>query len=98
MKKTWIILLAVLGGLVVLIGGFVSWGAGIYDTAVNLDEESNRTWANVQSAYQRRADLVPQLVATVQASAENEQKILSEVTQARAGIVGAKTPEDMELA
>src|SRR5690606_10326894 len=49
-------------------------------------------------AYQRRADLVPQLVATVKASAENENKILREVTQARAGIVGAKTPEDLELA
>jgi LemA protein len=52
----------------------------------------------VQAAYQRRADLVPNLVATVKGAAENEKEILTQVTQARAGIVGAKTPEDLEIA
>lgn len=98
MNKSLIVVLSVIGVLVLSGLIFVKWGAGIYDTAVNYDEETNRTWSNVQSAYQRRADLVPQLVATVKASAENEEKILTAVTQARAGIVGAKTPEDMELA
>src|SRR5690606_19290213 len=61
-------------------------------------ENVNAQFADVQATYQRRADLIPNLVATVQGAAENENKILREVTQARAGIVGAKTPEDLELA
>jgi LemA protein len=47
--------------------------------------------------YQRRADLIPQLVATVKGAAANEKGILTQVTEARAGIVNAKTPEDMDL-
>lgn len=94
MKTVWI----VLGAIVAFVVIFFLWATGVFDKAVGLQEESNRTWSNVQSAYQRRADLVPQLVATVQASAENENKILREVTQARAGIVGAKSPQDLELA
>lgn len=94
MKKVWITL-GVIGAIVLI---FFLWAGGVYDKAVSLQEETNKTWSNVQSAYQRRADLVPQLVATVQASAENEGKILTAVTEARAGIVGAKSPEDMELA
>lgn len=94
MKNVWITL-GVIGAVVLI---FFLWSGGVYDKAVGLQEESNKTWSNVQSAYQRRADLVPQLVATVQASAENESKILTAVTEARAGIVGAKNPEDMELA
>lgn len=86
-------------GVILLIGFiFVSWGSGIYDNAVAAQENVNAQFADVQATYQRRADLIPNLVATVQGAAENENKILTEVTQARAGIVGAKTPEDLELA
>lgn len=74
------------------------WGTGVYDSAVASQEEVNKTFADVQAAYQRRADLVPNLVATVKGAAENEKSILVQVTQARAGIVNAKTPEDLELA
>jgi LemA protein len=68
-----------------------------YNTAVALQENVDEKWGNVGASYQRRADLVPQLVATVKGAAENERGILTAVTEARAGIVGAKTPEDMEL-
>ncbi|MBI1223038.1 MAG: LemA family protein [Bacteroidetes bacterium] len=98
MNKTLIVVLAILGVIVLGGIGFFRWGAGVYDRAVSLDEDSKKAWSNVQSAYQRRADLVPELVATVKASAENEKTILTQVTQARAGIVGAKTPEDLTLA
>lgn len=74
------------------------WGTGIYDKAVAAQETVNNEFADVQAAYQRRADLVPNLVATVKGAAENEKSILLGVTQARAGIVNAKTPEDLELA
>lgn len=98
MSKGLLITLIVIGVIVVGIFGFISWGSGIYDKAVAAQEDVNAQWADVQAAYQRRADLVPNLVATVKGAAENEKEILTKVTQARAGIVNAKTPEDMELA
>ena len=48
---------------------------GPYDQAVLLQEEVDESWGNVGAAYQRRADLVPQLVATVKGAAENEKEI-----------------------
>ena len=98
MSKGVITVLAIVG--VIFLGGifFFSWGTGIYDKAVGAQENLNEAWGNVQAAYQRRADLVPNLVATVKAAAENERGILTEVTQARAGITGATTPEELEAA
>jgi len=98
MSKGLITALIVIGGLVLIVLMFVGWGSGVYDNAVAAQEEVNEKWSNVQAAYQRRADLVPALVETVKGAAENERGILTAVTQARAGIVNAKTPEDLELA
>lgn len=98
MSKGLITTLAIVGIIIVFVGGFFMWGTGVYDSAVAAQEEVNKTFADVQASYQRRADLVPNLVATVKGAAENEKSILVQVTQARAGIVNAKTPEDLELA
>jgi LemA protein len=98
MSKGLIAVLVIVGIIVVSVFGFFMWGTGIYDSAVSSQENVNKTWADVQAAYQRRADLVPQLVATVKGAAENEKSILVQVTQARAGIVNAKTPDDLEIA
>jgi len=49
------------------------------------EEEVNAKWANVQSDYQRRADLIPNLVSSVQGAAAQERNVLREVTEARAG-------------
>jgi LemA protein len=98
MSKGLVATLAIIGVIVVFVFGFFMWGTGIYDNAVSAQETVNREWNDVQAAYQRRADLVPNLVATVKGAAENEKEILTQVTQARAGIVGARTPEDLELA
>ena len=98
MSKGLIIALSVIGAIVLSVLFFISWGTGIYDNAVAMQEEVNEKWSNVQTTYQRRADLIPQLVATVKGAAENERGILTAVTEARAGIVGAKTPEDLEVA
>lgn len=100
MKKGTIIL-AILGGVVglgllfALITGIVYYNG--YNKAVGYQETVDEKWGNVQSAYQRRLDLIPNLMKTVKAAAKNEKEILTQVTQARAGIVDAKTPEDMEL-
>jgi len=98
MSKGLIVGLGIVGVVVLFAIGFINWGTGVYDNAVGLQEGVNESWGNVQATYQRRADLVPQLVATVKGAAENERGILTAVTQARAGIVNAKTPEDLEIA
>lgn len=98
MSKGLITALVIIGGIIVVVGGFFMWGTGVYDSAIKSQEDVNEAFSNVQAAYQRRADLIPSLVATVKGAAENEKGILTQVTQARAGIVGAKTPEDLEMA
>jgi LemA protein len=98
MSKGLITTLVILGVIVVIVFGFISWGTGIYDKAVGGQENVNKEWNDVQAAYQRRADLVPNLVATAKAASENEKEILTQVTQARAGIVGATSPEELEAA
>lgn len=80
MKKSTITLLVVVGILVAP----ASWVIGAYNGLVTLDEESNGKWAQVESAYQRRADLIPNLVNTVKGYAEFEQETLTGVIEARA--------------
>jgi LemA protein len=94
MKKSYIILGSIV--LLVLIGIFTY--SSIYNQAVSTQEKVDKNWGDVQSAYQRRADLIPQLIETVKGAAKNEKDILTQVTNARAGIVNAKTPEDMDVA
>src|ERR1700691_1503532 len=57
---------------------------GIYNSLVQLDQATQAQWAQVQNAYQRRADLVPNLVATVKGAANFEQSTMTAVTEARA--------------
>jgi LemA protein len=93
MKKGFIVLGAI-AGLALIV--FMMY-RGSYNTAVNLQENVDEKWGDVGATYQRRADLIPQLVATVKGAAANEKGILTQVTEARAGIVNAKTPEDMDI-
>lgn len=95
-NKVLIALVAVVGAIVLGFGIFYLYGTSVYSGAVEKQEAVNEKWANVQTAYQRRADLVPQLVATVKGAAANEQQILTEVTNARAGIKNAQTPEEIQ--
>lgn len=81
MKKGTIITLCVIGG-VLLIGILMAISA--YNTMVNKDEKAAEAWSQVQNVYQRRADLVPQLVATVKGAADFEKSTLNEVISARA--------------
>lgn len=55
-----------------------------YNSMVNKEEDVDAQWANVQNAYQRRADLIPNLVSTVKGYAEHEKETLKEVIEARA--------------
>ena len=93
MKKGYIVLAAIVGLALII---FLMY-RGTYNTAIELQENVTEKWGDVGVTYQRRADLIPQLVATVKGAAANEKGILTQVTEARAGIVNAKTPEDMDL-
>ncbi|MBA3960452.1 MAG: LemA family protein [Chthoniobacterales bacterium] len=61
-------------------------GCGSYNSLVTLEQNVNKKWADVQSVYQRRADLIPNLVQTVQGAANFEKSTLTEVTNARASV------------
>ena len=78
----WIVPVAFIGLM-----GFSAMGS--YNGFVSLDEEVDGQWANVETQYQRRFDLIPNLVATVKGVAEFEQETLTAVTEARASAFNA---------
>lgn len=80
MKKGIIVLIIV--GLLVFIG--YRSGVGFYNNGVEFEENAKTSWSNVESAYQRRADLIPNLVSTVKGYAEHEKETLEGVINARA--------------
>ena len=69
-------------------------GCGI-NTIPTLEEAVNASWAQVQNQYQRRADLIPNLVETVKGYAKQEQEVLTEVTEARAKVAQMQLPPDI---
>ena len=79
--------LIVIAALVLLLGGC---GCNGYNGLVTLDETVKNTWANVESDYQRRADLIPNLVNTVKGEANFEQTTLQNVISARASATQVK--------
>ncbi len=80
MKKGIFVLLAIIVLLAIL--GFAI-GPPFYNKAIDLQENATAQWANVESSYQRRADLIPNIVNTAKGYAEFEQETLIKVTEAR---------------
>lgn len=79
MKKRWIILI-----VIALLGIFLySSIKGTYNNMVTMDEGVNASWAQVENVYQRRADLIPNLVNTVKGYASHEKETLEAVIEAR---------------
>ena len=79
-----------------LVATIVGWAVGVNNELVRLDQNVNEKWAQVQNVYQRRADLVPNLVETVRGFATQERTVLEEVTKARASATGVRlTPESL---
>ncbi len=80
MKGTRNLGLLIFGGIVLIL---FFWGCSGYNGLVKKDENVKNSWANVQSAYQRRADLIPNLVNTVKGEANFEQQTLIQTIEAR---------------
>lgn len=86
MNKTLLTVLIVLGAIALVI----FWGVGSRNSMATSDQDVKAKWANVQSAYQRRADLIPNLVKTVQGVANFEKSTLTAVIEARASATQMK--------
>jgi len=82
MKGTRNLTLLIIGAIVLIL---FAWGCGGYNGLVKQDETVKNKWNDVQSSYQRRADLIPNLVATVKGAANFEKETYTQVALARAG-------------
>ena len=86
MSKGSKIALGVVGALLLLVLITGSWVAGTYNSLVRLDQATQAQWAQVENVYQRRADLIPNLVNTVKGAAKFEQDTLTAVVEARSKV------------
>jgi LemA protein len=91
-------ILITLGVIVLMILMLVGWAAGSYNTLVDTDTSTENSWAKVQTAYERRLDLLPNLARTVKGSSDFEKETLVEVAKARGGIRVANNPAELEEA
>ncbi|PZD78697.1 LemA family protein [Mesonia sp. K7] len=97
--KKWLIPVIILA---VIIFGVYRWAVGFNNEAVRLNESVSEAWGNVQTSYQRRNDLIGNLVKTVQGAADFERNTLREVIEARAKATATNinpeniTPEQLE--
>jgi len=87
MNKTLLIILVVVGLVFV-------YGLSVYNGLVGLNENADGQWAQVESQYQRRFDLIPNLVSSVQGAMKQEQAIFSELADARSRYSGAVTVDE----
>lgn len=90
-RAFWIVIIA----LLVLGGCSYSSFKGTQNELVALEENVNAQWGDVQNAYQRRADLIPNLVETAKAAASFEQQTLTQVSQARRQVSDIKVTKEV---
>ena len=91
--KGW--LLGCLGALVVVGLLLFFWGQSTYNGIVALQQDVTAKWGQVQNVYQRRADLVPNLVATVKGYATHEREVFEAVTESRSKVGSIRVTQDM---
>ena len=89
--KTLLVIVGVSAFIILII---VVWFIGTYNSLVSADQKSNEQWSQVENQYQRRADLIPNLVETVKGYAAHESKVFKDVTDARSQWASAKTPNE----
>ena len=88
------ILLVIFGVLIFSVVIMVGWFVGVHNSIVSSDQSVGAAWSQVENQYQRRADLIPNLVETVKGYAKHEATVFEEVTKARSQWSGAKTPDE----
>jgi len=94
MKKGLLITLSIVGVIVLFLIILGIWSVNTYNGLVSQRENVTKTWSDVESQYQRRADLIPNLVSTVKGYADFEKEVLTKVTEARASVGQIRaTPE-----
>jgi LemA protein len=86
MKRSVAITLGVLAVLLLIILIFVGWGISVYNRIVTSEEGVKAAWSQVENQYQRRYDLIPNLVETVKGFAKQEKEVLEGVTEARSRV------------
>lgn len=90
MKKIWI----AVGVLLVAVLMVYGWVKGTYNGFVSAQEEVSKSWSDVESTYQRRSDLIPNLVETVKGYATHEKDVLVGITEARSKVGQVKISAD----
>ena len=93
MKGRYIVLIVVaviVVAVLIFVGSVIGWKNNL----IQLDQNTKSSWAQVETQLQRRLDLIPNLVETVKGYAGHEERVLTEVTQARASAAGAATVPD----
>jgi LemA protein len=95
MNKGLIVALAIVGALILVALLVAGWGIGTYNSLVAADQAVKSAWSQVENQYQRRYDLIPNLVETVKGYAKQEKDVLIGVTEARAGVGQLKVTPDM---
>lgn len=101
LKKSLFKAIAVIAAVLALLAFVYSFFAGNYNKMVSLDEEVSSAWSQVENQYQRRLDLIPNLVGTVKGYARHEESLFTQIAEARSragGIVsiGSSITEDAE--
>ena len=91
MKKTLIV-------IVIVVALFALYGLGVYNGLVGLNEQINSQWAQVETQYQRRFDLIPNLVESVKGVMKQEQAVFDSIAEARTRYAGAQTTDEKAAA
>ena len=95
MKKGTKIGCAIGGVILIIIIALVLWGKNSYNQLVQLNENVSESWSQVENQYQRRTDLIPNLVNTVKGYANFERGVLTDVTEARAKVSQMQVTSDV---
>ena len=92
MKKSYLVIIGILVLVLVVVFSY----SGIFNKAVGLQEGTDEAWSNIQTTYQRRADLIPNLVAVTEKASDSEKEIYTEVTRARKGLPSKEEVADLK--
>ena len=92
MKKSYLLIIGILVLVLIVVFSY----SGTYNGAVALQEGTDAAWSNVQTDYQRRADLIPNLVSVTEKASDSEKEIFTEVTRARSGLPSKEEVADLK--